>query len=106
VTAAAAVFWVAVATPASAAVLAKDIGDAYDPSALSLPIALGLFVGLPLLGFLISGLLAFRPQRDRARYRPGRPWDHDTEWFGQPPEHSNERRRMALPHAGGVSGRW
>lgn len=94
------------AGPASAQVLAGSVGDAYSPSSLSLPLALALFLGLPALGFLIAAVLSFRPQRDRGRYRPGRPWDYETQWFGQPPERSDERRRMALPHAGGASGDW
>ncbi len=95
-----------VAGPASAAVLGDAVGNAYNPEALSLPVALALFIGVPVLGFLISALLSFRTKRDKGRYRPGQPWDHDTEWFGRPPERSDERRRMALPHAGGASGRW
>lgn len=95
----------ALALPASAAT--GGVGDAYSPSSLGLPLTLALFIGIPLLGFVIAGLIALRPQRgSKAGYRPGRPWDHDTEWFGTPPDRQADERRMALPHAGGARGSW
>lgn len=90
------------ALPAAAA-----IGDVGSPDGLSLPLELLFFVGGPLLGFLIAGFFAFRPQRGASRrYRPGRPWTHDPVWFGDESALEHGPRRAALPGAGGASGRW
>jgi hypothetical protein len=87
-----------------------DIGDVHNPEPQSLPVILGLYVGIPALGFLIAILLAGRPGKKTERYRPGRPWEHDPAWFGTSLEESQEdqekRRRAALPGAGGASGQW
>ena len=87
-----------------------DIGDAHSPDPQSLPVMIGLYVGIPALFFLIAILLSLRSGRKSDRYRPGRPWEHDPAWFGSSVEESDEaqeqRRRAALPGAGGASGRW
>ena len=87
-----------------------DIGDVHSPAPLSLPMTLALFVGIPALGFLIAILLAGRPGKKSDRYRPGQPWEHDPAWFGSSEQDAeaaqDERRRAALPGAGGVSGKW
>jgi hypothetical protein len=83
------------------------IGDVYSPSGLSLPINLLLFVGIPLVGFLIAGSLAFAPSKgSNRRYRPGRPWTHEPVWFGDESTLEREPQRAALPGAGGASGSW
>jgi hypothetical protein len=89
---------------------AGDIGDVHNPASQSLPAMIGLYVGIPLAGFLIAFLLSFRSGQKSDRYRPGRPWHHDPAWFGSSEEKSeqvqDERRRAALPGGGGASGRW
>jgi hypothetical protein len=93
-----------VAGPASA----KDIGDTYSPDPLSPLAAVGLYVGIPAAISLISAFLAIRGTRGVSRYRPGRAWPHEQKWFGELPaeEHEGERRKVAVPGAGGASGRW
>jgi hypothetical protein len=83
------------------------IGDVYSPSGLPLPATLLLFVGIPLIGFIVAGLLAFQPSKDaNRRYRPGRPWTHEPVWFGDESALEREPQRAALPGAGGASGSW
>jgi hypothetical protein len=84
-----------------------QIGDVRSPDSLSLPLDLLLFVGIPLLGFAIGALLAFRPSKGESRrYRPGRPWTYDPVWYGNVSGLELEPQRAALPAAGGASGRW
>ncbi len=84
-----------------------QVGNVGSPQGLSLPLTLLLFVGLPLVGFIIGGAMAFRPQRGaRRRYRPGRPWTHEPVWFGDESSLEHEPKRAALPGAGGANGRW
>ncbi len=84
-----------------------QIGDVRSPDGLSLPLTILLYVGIPLLGFIIGGVMAFRPSKnDRRRYRPGRPWTYEPVWFGDKSGLELEPLRAALPGAGGASGRW
>jgi hypothetical protein len=96
------------AFPAAAADTGIDnIGDVGSPDSLSVPLEVLLFVGIPVLGFLIAASLAFRPQKGSARrYRPGRPWTFEPVWFGDESALELEPQRAALPGAGGASGRW
>lgn len=87
-----------------------DIGDAHSPASQSLPTMILLYVGIPALGFLIAFLLSLRSGRKTDRYRPGQPWQHDPAWFGSSEQEAEsvqeQRRRAALPGAGGASGKW
>ena len=84
-----------------------QIGDVGSPESLSVPLEVLLFIGLPLLGFVIAALLAFRPQRGaNRRYRPGRPWAFEPVWFGDESVLEQGAQRAALPGAGGANGRW
>ena len=84
-----------------------QIGNVGSPQGLSLPLTLLLFVGIPVVGFAIGALMAFRPQRGAGgRYRAGRPWNHEPVWFGDESALEREHKRAALPGAGGASGRW
>src|SRR4051812_46493141 len=87
-----------------------DIGDAHSPEPQSLPVMLGLYVGIPAAGFLLAYLLSMASGKKSDRYRPGRPWEHDPAWFGTSLQESQDdqeqRRRAALPGAGGASGQW
>jgi hypothetical protein len=83
------------------------IGDVGSPDSLSVPLQVLLFIGAPLLCFIIAALLAFRPPRGASRrYRPGRPWAYEPVWFGDESALEQEPHRAALPGAGGASGRW
>jgi hypothetical protein len=87
-----------------------DIGDAHSPAPLSIPAMIGLYIGIPALGFLVAILLAGRSGKKTDRYRPGQPWQHAPAWFGSSEQESVEaqeqHRRAALPGGGGASGRW
>jgi hypothetical protein len=84
-----------------------QIGDVGSPDSLSVPLEVLLFIGIPIAGFIIAALMAFRPQRGASRrYRPGRPWTFDPVWFGDESVLEQEPKRAALPGAGGASGRW
>jgi hypothetical protein len=84
-----------------------NIGSVGDPQSLSLPLELLIFIGIPALGFVVAGLLAFHPSKGAStRYRPGRPWTHEPVWFGDESALEDEPKRAALPGAGGASGRW
>jgi hypothetical protein len=84
-----------------------QIGDVGSPDSLSVPLEVLLFIGVPVLGFIIAALMAFRPQRGaNRRYRPGRPWAFEPVWFGDESALEHEPKRAALPGAGGASGRW
>jgi hypothetical protein len=87
-----------------------DIGDVHSPAAQSVPTMIALYLGIPALGFLIAFLLSLRSGKKSERYRPGQPWQHDPAWFGSSEKESAEvteqRRRAALPGAGGASGQW
>jgi hypothetical protein len=108
------VLLVLLAGPAAAATSESpgsgDIGDVHSPQPQSLPVMLGLYVGIPLAGFVIAILLSLRSGKKSERYRPGRPWQHDPAWFGTSVEGSKEaeeeHQRAALPGAGGASGQW
>jgi hypothetical protein len=83
------------------------IGDVYSPGGLSLPVSLLLYIGVPLLGFAIAALMAFRPSKGaNRRYRPGRAWTNEPVWFGDVSALEHEPTRAALPGAGGASGSW
>ena len=102
---------VIVFVPASSASAANTqfgkIGDVYSPSGLSLPLTLLFFVGIPLVGFAVAAVLAFRPAKGaNRRYRPGRAWTHEPVWFGDESALEQEATRAALPGAGGASGSW
>jgi hypothetical protein len=45
--------------------------------------ALAIFVGIPLLVIVAVSLLVYAPSWVHGpRYRPGQPWDSESEWFG------------------------
>jgi hypothetical protein len=87
-----------------------DIGDPHSPASQSLLTMILLYVGIPALGFLVAYLLSLRSGRKSDRYRPGQPWQHGPAWFGSSEQEADsvqeQRRRAALPGAGGASGRW
>jgi hypothetical protein len=96
------------ALPASAANTDfGKIGDVYSPDGLSLPLAILLYGGIPLVGFVIAGTLALWSAKGSSqRYRPGRPWTKEPVWFGDESSLEREPQRAALPGSGGASGSW
>lgn len=87
-----------------------DIGDVHSPAPQSLALMIGLYVGIPVAGFIIAFLLSLRSGKKSDRYRPGQPWKHDPAWFGSSEQDAKaaqeQRHRAALPGAGGASGKW
>jgi hypothetical protein len=72
---------------ASAPAFALHRDDGSGPGGPSLGVGLTIlyFVVIPLGGFLLIAGLALLPSAlSRPRYRPGRPWEHGTNWFGEP----------------------
>lgn len=88
------------ALPASA-----GIGDPGNPSPLSSLSYYLIDFGIPILVFLVVGLLCLRPRKGvgALHYRPGRSWGFEEMWFGEQP-HDTGRPRAAVPGAGGASG--
>ena len=80
--------------------------------------ALLIFVGIPALAVAIISLLVIAPSLVKGpRYRPGRQWDAEPEWFGGPPELEggtlSGRQQLTGSEAtadtkdtGGASARW
>jgi hypothetical protein len=82
-------------------------GDVYSPDGLGLPLSILLYVGVPLIGFAIAGALTLWSMKSAGqRYRPGRPWTHDSVWFGDESSLEREPQRAALPGSGGARGSW
>jgi hypothetical protein len=71
---------------------------------------LSLFVGVPVLLFVVIALLVYAPTVARGpRYRPGLGWWHGPVWFEGPPAGSDASRREAdeaTLAGGGASARW
>lgn len=73
----------AVTSPAMAA-LKRDDGDEPGESISKLKI-LGIFVGIPVLAFALIWILVSIPSMVRGpRYRPGKEWQAEAEWYGAP----------------------
>ena len=72
-----------------------------------------LFVGIPVLVIAVAAIFLLPARAVGAlRYRPGRPWGFDREWFGSQPDKvvGELSRTGAEPapsfQAGGASGSW
>jgi hypothetical protein len=94
------------AAPALANVKPDD-GEVKGPS-LGTGMTILLFVVVPLGAFLlISGLAVLPSALSKPRYRPGKPWDHESRWIGGPSEQPPEPTTGAEPTArGGASAEW
>jgi hypothetical protein len=93
----------------SGAAWAQDVGDRYNPDPLTPLEAWIIYGGTIAAGFLIAIVLTVLSGRGSgpARYRPGRPWQHDEVWIGGPPTAADgEHPRVAAPGSGGASGTW
>lgn len=92
----------ATAGPALANIKPDD-GQVPGPS-LGLGDTLLLFVVIPVGAFLIIAGLAVLPSAlSRPRYRPGKPWEHEATWVGEPTSPSTEAETTAR---GGASAEW
>jgi hypothetical protein len=98
------------ATSSPAFANTRDDGDDPGPS---LPVgeALLIYIGIPLLLFVVIALLVYAPSMARGpRYRPGLGWWAAPVWFGGP-EHSGSVESAVSAAAptqggGGASARW
>ncbi|AEH08953.1 hypothetical protein FsymDg_1491 [Candidatus Protofrankia datiscae] len=92
------------------AALAQDIGDRYSPDPLTPLEAWAVYGGTIIGGFLVAIGLTLLSSRGSgpSRYRPGRSWEHDEVWVGDPPAAAaeGEHPHVASPGAGGASGSW
>jgi hypothetical protein len=80
-----------------------DDGQIPGPS-LGVGDTLLLFVVIPIGAFLIIAGLAVLPSAlSRPRYRPGKPWEHEATWVGNPETPSTESATTAR---GGASAEW
>jgi hypothetical protein len=91
-----------------------DDGEVHGPS-LGIGLTILEFVVIPIGAFLIIAGLAVLPSAlSRPRYRPGKPWDHDPQWFAGPddPSPSPGPSAPSAPAAseptarGGASAEW
>lgn len=70
------------ASPAMA--LNRDDGDDPGPGMSTLKM-LGIFVGIPVLSMVLIWILVSVPSMMRGpRYRPGKEWQANSEWYGGP----------------------
>jgi hypothetical protein len=93
----------ATAGPALAKIKPDD-GEVNGPS-LGIGNTLLIFVVIPVGIFLVIAALSLLPSAlSRPRYRPGKPWEHDAAWIGDPME---PPPADAEPTArGGASAEW
>jgi hypothetical protein len=94
---------IATALPAAA----QNEGEVPDPLPL-LP-SLLIFGGIPILIFVVVGLLVFGLSALRKpRYRPAQGWDGDPVWYGGPedPEAAVQQAEPKQPGRGGSSATW
>jgi hypothetical protein len=93
-----------VAGPALA--LKHDDGDATSYPSLGAGLTILYYVVIPLGAFLVIAALAVLPSTlSRPRYRPGKPWEHGSTWFGGPAD--GEGGDPAADSArGGASAEW
>jgi hypothetical protein len=98
-----------VAGPALA--LHKDDGGGPGGASLGAGLVIFYFFVIPVGAFLVIAGLAVLPSAlSRPRYRPGRPWAHESKWFGGPAEGDSgvaEKADVSTDSArGGASAEW
>ena len=71
---------------------------------------LAVFVGIPLLIYVVIGLCTLLPGRSkmkRARYRPGQPWEYPAQWWaGDQPVVAAGTVDASGMNGGGARGTW
>ncbi|MBV9869315.1 MAG: hypothetical protein JO214_01690 [Frankiaceae bacterium] len=86
--------------------LKPDDGQVHGPS-LGAGDTLLLFVVIPVGLFLLIAALSVLPSAlSRPRYRPGKPWDHDAAWIGDPMESAPAPTGIEPSARGGASAEW
>jgi uncharacterized membrane protein len=92
------------AAPAFA--LHRDDGGGLGGPSLGVGMTILYYVVIPLGAFLLIAGLALLPSAlAKPRYRPGKPWGHDSNWFGEPAD--GEGGEAADDSArGGASAEW
>jgi hypothetical protein len=71
------------AVPALA--LHRDDGSGPGGPSLGAGLTIFYFFVIPFGAFLVIAALSILPSAlNRPRYRPGKPWEHGTNWFGEP----------------------
>jgi hypothetical protein len=84
--------------------LKRDDGTASHYPSLGAGLTIVYYVVIPLGVFLlIAGLAVLPSALSRPRYRPGRPWEHGSKWFGGPAEGESAAGETAR---GGASAEW
>jgi hypothetical protein len=70
---------------APALALHRDDGSGSGGPSLGAGLTILYYVVIPVGAFLVIAALAILPSTlSKPRYRPGRPWEHDGNWFGEP----------------------
>jgi hypothetical protein len=86
--------------------LKPDDGQVRGPS-LGIGGTLLIFVVIPIGVFLVISALSILPSAlSRPRYRPGKPWDHDAAWIGDPMESAPAATSTEPSAKGGASAEW
>jgi hypothetical protein len=76
-------------------------------SSLGVGLTILYFVVIPIGAFLVIAGLAVLPSAlSRPRYRPGKTWDHDPEWFGGPEDGAVAEGTGGSSARGGASAEW
>jgi hypothetical protein len=84
--------------------LKPDVGEVPGPS-LGVGDTILIFVVIPLGAFLVIAGLSLLPSAlSRPRYRPGRPWEHEPTWIGEPGESADGASGSTA--RGGASAEW
>lgn len=95
-------------TAGSALALKHDDGTAQHYPSLGAGLTIVYFVVIPLGAFLVIAGLAVLPSGlSRPRYRPGKPWEHRSRWFGAPADgDSADAGADSAGARGGASAEW
>ncbi len=96
---------------APAVALKHDDGTATHYPSLGTGLTIVYFVVIPLGAFLVIAALSVLPSGlNRPRYRPGKPWEQGSKWFGGPAEGAAAAADDANPAdagaRGGASAEW
>jgi hypothetical protein len=94
-----------VAAPALA--LHRDDGSGPGGPSLGAGLTILYYVVIPVGAFLLIAALSVLPSAlNRPRYRPGKPWGHESKWFGAPAEGDSGAAEKADTARGGASAEW